>query len=49
MRRMSAGPLKCGLHNPLNERHETWVGHQRLYLRVTDVGLHVFAMTNTSV
>jgi len=37
---MSAGSLKFGLHNPLNERHEAWVGHQRLYLRVMDVEAH---------
>lgn len=37
---MAAGSLKFGLHDPLNEEHRTWVGHQRIYFRVDDVGAH---------
>lgn len=37
---MAAGSLKFGLHNALNEEHERWVGHQRIYFRVHDVRAH---------
>lgn len=37
---MGAGPLKFGLHDPLNDEHRSWVGHQRIYFRVDDVGAH---------
>lgn len=37
---MAAGPLKFGLHDPLNAEHREWVGHQRLYFRVRDVDAH---------
>lgn len=37
---MAAGSLKFGLHDPVNEEQETWVGHQRLYFRVLDVLEH---------
>jgi predicted enzyme related to lactoylglutathione lyase len=34
---MRAGTLKFGLHDPTNAEQATWVGHQRIYFRVTDV------------
>ena len=37
---MAAGSFKFGLHNPMNDEQETWVGHQRIYFRVTDVRSH---------
>ncbi|MGD2069407.1 MAG: VOC family protein [Gemmatimonadota bacterium] len=37
---MAAGSQKFGLHDPMNEEQESWVGHQRLYFRVTDVRAH---------
>lgn len=37
---MAAGSQKFGLHDPMNEEQESWVGHQRLYFRVTDVREH---------
>lgn len=37
---LAAGPLKFGLHEPLNDEQEGWVGHQRLYFRVTDLAVH---------
>jgi predicted enzyme related to lactoylglutathione lyase len=37
---MAAGSRKFGLHAPLNDEHREWVGHQRLYFRVKDVGAH---------
>lgn len=37
---MAAGPLKFGLHDPMNDEQETWVGHQRIYFRVTDLEAH---------
>jgi predicted enzyme related to lactoylglutathione lyase len=33
---MAAGGLKFGLHNPMNDEQEGWVGHQRIYFRVWD-------------
>jgi predicted enzyme related to lactoylglutathione lyase len=35
---MTAGGSKFGLHNPQTEEQRSWVGHQRLYFRVRDVG-----------
>jgi predicted enzyme related to lactoylglutathione lyase len=37
---MAAGSLKFGLHDPMNPEQEDWVGHQRLYFRVSDVHEH---------
>jgi predicted enzyme related to lactoylglutathione lyase len=37
---MAAEALKFGLHNPLNEEHRSWVGHQRIYFRVNNVAEH---------
>ena len=37
---MSAGSLRFGLHNPLNVEQEGWVGHQRIYFRVTALAEH---------
>lgn len=37
---MVAGTFKFGLHEPMNAEQETWVGHQRIYFRVTDVETH---------
>lgn len=37
---MAAGSVKFGLHNPMNPEQEEWVGHQRLYFRVSDVHEH---------
>jgi predicted enzyme related to lactoylglutathione lyase len=36
---MTAGPLKFGLHEPQNAEQEEWVGHQRIYFRVTDLAV----------
>jgi predicted enzyme related to lactoylglutathione lyase len=35
---MRAGSLKFGLHDPMNAEQESWIGHQRIYFRVRDVG-----------
>lgn len=37
---MAAGSFKFGLHNPMNAEQENWVGHQRIYFRVTAVEPH---------
>jgi predicted enzyme related to lactoylglutathione lyase len=37
---MAAGSLKFGLHNPMNEEQEEWIGHQRIYFRVREVTGH---------
>lgn len=42
---MTAGPLKFGLHEPLDPEQEERVGRQRLYFRVRDVDAQRAAVT----
>lgn len=37
---LAAGDQKLGLHEPTAPHQESWVGHQRIYFRVEDLGRH---------